>query len=210
MAVGFFPTDGVCVPEGRCWLDISKDVSAALHSIGAFGGVLALLFIIMTFWYIGHPLKSDYVPRMRWLSWIGVTLIGIATIMHFIGYRVATTGLLFGAGMTVGFAIFLFGMLYFAKRLQNGETVELSPKFWKLLNEPLWHGLLIVTIGLVAGRIWTNLITLVTLEFVILSLFSLFIYSYSLYTVELMDDAQDAEQRAWVKSSAGEVDIENQ
>lgn len=207
MFVGLFPTDGTCVRVLGCDL-LNIDVSGKLHLVGAFGGPLFLMFMTMTYWFIGHPHNphSSYIKRMRRLSSIATTISGVAIMMYLSGYRIhisttsedRQTAVL----LSIGFALALTLMLFSAKFLQKSGGCILSPQAWRTMPEkrylllPIGHGVLIAAVGYLLGRSYPLLITTVSLEFIVLLFFSLFIYSYSLYTVEFMDDNTPCEDVA--------------
>jgi hypothetical protein len=185
MFVGIFPTDGTAT--------LSDEVSSGLHGFGAFGSPLVFLFMMMTFWFIGHPYDGRYVPSMRRLSWVGVTVSGMTILTHILDFppvdfmSPAVSGLVFTLG--------LFAMLLLANSMQ--KNVELQLLFWFPQLERLAHPFVqwpIIVVGGLLLLLLPPLINTVALEFIVLTLFAWFIYAYSLYTKEYMDENGNSQQ----------------
>ena len=173
--VGWFPTDGTFIPN---------PTSTLLHMLGAFGGPMLMLVLMITVWFIGHPIESAYIPRLNLTSLNTVTIFSVAVIMHLFGYRQALQHPMW-IGATIGFAVFLLGMFLLAQRWHGSEVIPRNGI--QRYNHSIAHWVLIVVVGIGLALVFPNLMTTVTLEFAVLTTFSLFIYAYSLYTAEFMD-----------------------
>lgn len=181
--VGIFPLDGIFnLDNSEHILGLTEDVSGALHFVGAYGSPLVVMCMILSFWYIGYPQgngKDKFLPASSYF-WFSVS--SVAIMWYLVGRFLSNTSDILALVFVFVFALFVIAAVYIANQIQTGQwhwfSLDLST------YSPFLHWFVALLLGLILGLIMPTKMTTVSLEFVVLLVFSLFIYSYSKYIVE--------------------------
>lgn len=177
--VGIFPTDGMVMGNTEF---LPASISGILHLIGAYGSPLVVMFMVLCFWFIGYPRndgKDKFLPASSW-AWFSIAATAI--MMYLVG--MLRNNVAHSLWMLLAYVLFLFLILYSANRWQSGKLNWLGLGWYS----PLGHGLSIVIVGTLLDLLFPGRMTTVALEFVVLLIFSLFVYSYSKYLVEYREE----------------------
>lgn len=191
--IGTFPTDGLLNPISQDMI-LSKSVSGGIHRIGAMGSPVVFIFMMLTFWFIAYPKNDKTNLFLAASSRVWVIIVGTAIMMYLMDSFLAnfTTFLnadsarrsimdfLPSAGYVLVFIAVLYWMIDYAQKLRTGETPSQNDTY-----SPVYHWLLIVIMGIIGAFVLPGVMNTVTVEFVILIVFSLFLFSFSTYLIEL-------------------------
>lgn len=179
--VGVFPTDGFTGYFGM----IDRHWSGRLHLLGAYGSPLVVMIMVLTFWFIGYPQNNGKDKFLPASSWVWFSIASTTIMMYLVG--MVRSGIENSLYMLIAYVVFLFAILYWADFWRQ-------KKFYFGLSwySPLMHGLITIVLGILLDFVFPSRMTTVALEFVVLLIFSLFVYSYSKYLVEYREEKTEA------------------
>lgn len=177
LGIGFFPVDS---------LDIWKAFpSGDFHKVCAYVSPLFILYMVSTFWYLAYPKDNNVENFLRSFSMICTSVLAIAMMMFITGNAKLDPKLETIANF--GIFILLLGLILFDADRRLRKTFDDDTKA-KGKHNWFFIWLFVVGIGMVLGYFFPDKMTTVSVEFVILIVFSLFLYALSKYLVEYSED----------------------
>jgi hypothetical protein len=179
--VGLFPLDGFAVPDERIH---------SLHMTGAFLAPVIFVWMMLTYWFVGYPKSESRDKFLPTSSYIFFTISAVAMLWYMVGRYFSDTSEMSNLYLALGLAALIIFGVYAANRWHSGKWNLL----WDAENKysPFLHWGISVGLGTALGLLLPDKMTTVTSEFIILLVFTLFIYSFSKYLVEY--EAKAAEE----------------
>jgi hypothetical protein len=178
--VGLFPLDGFAVPDENIY---------RLHMTGAFLAPVIFVWMMLTYWFIGYPKSESSDKFLPTSSYIWFSISSVAMLWYMVGRYFSDTSEMSNLYLALGLGALIIFAVYAANRWHSGKWNWV----WDADNKysPLLHWAISIVLGTGLGIILPDKMTTVTSEFIILLVFTLFIYSYSKYLVEYEANAAE-------------------